>query len=99
MRRLAMFPDVDTLPCAECHAAFADRNRKVDGGQGGADVSGHVVVAFGGVDEHAVAVGYKAGEEGLEIATDIWVGIFLDEERGRGVTEVEGEKAVLKAFL
>ncbi len=75
-----MFPDVNALPGAECHAALADWNREVHGGEGGAYVSGHVVVAFGGVHEHAVAVGNEAGEEGFEIAADVRVGVFLDEE-------------------
>jgi hypothetical protein len=96
---MAMFPDVNALPGAEGHTAAADGNGEVDGGQGGADVSGHVVVAFGGVDEHAVAVGDEAGEESFEVAADVGIGVFLDEQRGGGVTEVEGQKAVLKAFL
>ena len=75
-----MFPNVNALPGAERHPALADGNGEVDGSQGSADVRRHVVVAFGGVDEHGVAVRYKAGEESFEVATDIGIGIFLNQE-------------------
>jgi len=75
-----MLPDVNALPGAKCHAAFADGHGEVDGGEGSADVSGHVVVAFGRVDEHAVAVRDETGEEGFEVAADVGVGIFLNEK-------------------
>ena len=52
---------------------------EIHGGQSGADVSRHVVLAFGGVNEHGVAIGYEAGEESFEVATDIRVGIFLNQ--------------------
>ena len=75
-----MFPNVNALPGAEGHSPLADGDGEVDGGKGGADVGGHVVVAFGGVDEHAVPIGDEAGEEGFEVAADVRVGVFLDEE-------------------
>ena len=94
-----MFPNIDALPGAEGHEAFADGNGEVDGGEGRADVSGHIVVAFGGVDEHGVAVRGDAGEESFKVAADVRVSIFLDEKGGGGVTEVESQEAVLKTFL
>jgi len=75
-----MFPDVNALPGAKGHGAVADGNGEVDSRQGGADVGGHVVVAFGGVDEHAVAVRDETGEEGFKVAADVGVGIFLNEK-------------------
>ena len=75
-----MFPDVDALPGAECHVAVANGNGEVDGGKGRADVSGHVVVAFGGVNEHAVAVWGEAGEKRFQVAADIRVSVFLNQE-------------------
>ena len=59
-------------------------------------MGGHVVGALGGVDEEAVAVGNDFRHEGFEVAADIRVGIFLDEERCGGVLDVEGAEAVLK---
>ena len=52
-------------------------------GQLGAHVRGYGLVAVCGVNEKAVAIRHRAGEEGLEIAPDVWVGDFLDEERGQ----------------
>src|SRR5260370_284853 len=56
-----MFPDVNALPGAEGHSPLADGDGEVDGGKGRADVGGHVVVAFLGVDEYALAVGDELG--------------------------------------
>jgi len=94
-----VFPEIDSLPGAEGKAASVDGKGEVDGGKGGADMGGHVVIALGGVNEKWVAVGNEAGEEGFQIAPDIGVGIFLNEERGGGVAEVESDEAGLKAVF
>ena len=74
----AVFPEVEALPCAECKTGILERDGKIDAGEGAADVRGHVVGAFGGVDEEAVAVGNEACHEGFKIAADVGVGVFLD---------------------
>ncbi len=56
----------------------------------------HVVRAFAGVDEEAVAVGDEAGHEGVEVAADVGVRVFLDEEGGGGVADLQGAEAVLQ---
>lgn len=95
MGMAAMFPKVDALPGAESEATVLEGNGKVHAGQGAANVCGHIVGAFSSVDEKAIAVGNDARHPGFEIATDIWVGIFLDEERGRSVAHVQGAQAVV----
>jgi hypothetical protein len=90
----AVFPEVEALPGAEGHFAVVHGDGEVDGGQRGADVGGHIVIAFGGVDEEGIAIANEAGEEGFEVAADVGVGVFLDEERGGSVLEVEGQEAV-----
>jgi len=62
-------------------------------------VSRHVVVAFGGMNEYAVAVGDEAGEECFEVAADVGIGVFLDEQGSGGVTEMQRDKAVQETFL
>ena len=54
----------------------------------------HVVGSFGGVNEEAVAIGDDFRHEGFEVVTNIWVGIFLDEERRGGVADLESAEAV-----
>ena len=49
-----------------------------------------VVLALGGVLEDRIAIRHKAGEEFLEVAADIRVGIFLDDNGGGGVLDVQG---------
>jgi len=96
---VAVFPQVKPLPGAQGQAAASDGDREVDGGQRGAHVRGHVVVALGGVDEKPVAIRHQTGEECLEIAPDVGVGVFLDEERGRRVPKEQRQQAVAEAVL
>ena len=93
----AVLPKVDALPGAEDETAADDGDGEIDGGEGGADMGRHVVRAFGGVFEESVAVWDKAIEEAVEVATDFRIGVFLDEERGAGVTEMQGAEAGLEA--
>src|SRR4051812_44843371 len=56
-------------------------------------------MAFGSVDEHGIAVWDEAGEEGLEIAADVRVGILLNQQGSGSVTEMKGKESVLKPFF
>jgi hypothetical protein len=47
----AVFPEVNALPGAKGEVSVGKGDAEVHGGEGGADVGGHVVVAFSGVDE------------------------------------------------
>jgi hypothetical protein len=62
-------------------------------------VGGHVVVAFRRVDVKRIAIRDEAFEKGLQVATDIRVGIFLNEQGGGGVAEMKSEKALLEAVF
>ena len=88
-----MLPEVDALPRAKRHFSVCDRNRKVHRRQGSADVGGHVIVAFSGMNEEPIAIRHQAGKEFLQIAPHIRVGIFLNEQRSRGVAKVQSEQA------
>ena len=95
MRVAAMFPKVDALPGAQTEAAILEWNGKVHARQRAANVRGHVIGTFGSVNEKAIAVGNNARHPGFEVATDIWVGIFLNEQRCRGVADMQRAKAVV----
>lgn len=76
-----------------------DGEAETNGGQSGADVRGHVVVALAGVAEEGVAGGHEAGEEAFEIATDFGIGVFLNEQRRGGVAQMEREQAGLDGVV
>ena len=80
VRMGAVFPYIDALPGAKSELAIVDRDGEVDGGQGCANVRRHIVIAFGGVDEDRIAIANEAGEEGIEVATDVGVSVLLDQE-------------------
>ena len=93
---VAMFPQIDSLPCAKAEPGVLKRDRKVDAGKGGSHVSRHVVGTFSGVYKKTVAVGDKTIHESFQIDSHVWVGIFLDQQRGGGVADLQGAEAILK---
>jgi hypothetical protein len=77
----AMFPQINSLPRSEREPSGAQRNTQIHRRQRGADVRGHVVIAFRRVDEQRIAVRHEPFEKCLKIAPHVRVGIFLDEQR------------------
>ena len=76
----AVFPEVDALPGPEDQGVIANGDGEVDAGECGPDMSRHVVVAFAGVTEEGIAIGGQAGEEAFEVAPNLGVGVFLNQE-------------------
>ena len=93
VRGAAMLPEVNALPGAQRQLAVADGNGKIDRRKGGAHVSGHVVVAFDRVREERIAVRHKASEEMLQVTPHVRVGVFLDQQGGGSVAEVQSHQA------
>lgn len=88
-----MLEKVNSLPGSEHRTTRRNRYRQRRRGQRRLDVSGHVVWALAGVDEERVAFRDKAAEECQEIALHVGIGVFLDEERRRGVSHEHGQQA------
>lgn len=59
----------------------------------------HVVRAFVAVNEAAVAVRHKAGEEDFEVAPDLRLVIFTENQRCRGVMQKNVANARIHARL
>ena len=51
VRGVAVFPKINALPGAQGQSAVRQRDGKIDRSQGGSNVGGHVVIAFGGMNE------------------------------------------------
>ena len=79
------FAEEDALPAAELELAFGDEDGGGSAHERGFDVG--VGVAFG-VSEIA-ALGNQAGKGGFEIGGDVGVGVFVDDDAGGGVRDVE----------
>jgi hypothetical protein len=41
-----------------------------------------------------IAIGGQAGEEGLQVAADAWVGVFAEDQGGAGVDQEEIAQAI-----
>jgi hypothetical protein len=92
-----MFPKVNTLPGSERNCAMGNWDGKVHCGEGRSDMSRHVILAFVVVDEQGIAILYKASKEALQIAAHIGVGVFLDQERGGRMANVQSQEAILES--
>ena len=93
-----MLEHIKPLPGAQRQLALVQRNAQRGLRQRRADMRGHVVRPFGGVAEVRAAV-RQLGEEILQILLHIGIGIFLDQQRGRGVADETGQQARLSILL
>lgn len=93
-----MFPQVNPLPSAKFPSPIAQWHAQVDRRERRTDMGWHIVCAFARVDEQRIAVGHESFEKVLQIRADIGIGVFLDQQRRRGVLEMQRDQSVLKSF-
>ena len=63
------------------------------------DVRSHIVGAFDGVTEVFAGFGHQAFEEVAEIEGYVRVGVLLNDERGGGVLDEEGQEAIAEVLF
>src|SRR5579863_3162520 len=90
---MAMLSDINTLPGAEVERSASDRNVQRNAVDHGFDMGGHIVWTLDLVDPSGIGRRH-AVECGEQIAPNVGVGVFLDDERGGGMTEKKRETAV-----
>jgi hypothetical protein len=79
VRRAAMLKEINTLPGPQRELALQDRNSKLHAGEGGADVSRHIIGAFVRVPILAVLWRYVI-EKRLEVSAHVPRGVLLYEQ-------------------
>jgi hypothetical protein len=89
---------IDALPRAERERAAGHRHVQGDAGQHGLDVGRHVIGAFNRVHPAGVLRRQPAQRRG-EIGAHVGIGVLLDDERRRGVAQVNEQHAVPGAGL
>ena len=99
MRRVAVFPEINALPRAQRQPTMPHRNGEIDRGERSPNMCRHIIGAFNGVNEQAVAIRNEAREKGFQVASHIRIGIFLDEQGSRGVPEVKRDETVLDVVV
>ncbi len=82
---MAMFPHEYALPRTQAQLTPDDRQTQRSLGEQATHVGWHVVGPFGGMRVAWIAIRHQIGEKGFQIAQDVRVGVFTDQERGRGV--------------
>lgn len=86
MRRVAMLPDVDSLPRAEAQTPVEEWDREMRLREGCLDVRGHVVRAFVVVGI-AAALRHEAGEEVVQIGEHGRIRVLLNGQTRRCVPD------------
>ena len=94
----AVLEQENALPAAEIGLALDHRDRQMGLGQGRPDVRRHVVGAFLGVGVVADVLRHQFAEERVDVVEDARVGVLLDQERGRGMMEVDGQQPARDAL-
>ncbi len=82
MRGVPMFPEINALPRAQRQPSVAHRNGEIDGGESSSHMGRHVIGPLNRMDKQPVAIRNQAREKRLQVASDIRIGIFLNEQGG-----------------
>ncbi len=90
---LPVLPEVDSLPGSQHESPSGNGNLFRGLGQGRADVGRHVVRALSVVDVAPAVFWYELGKEIFQIPQHVGVGVFLDQQAGRGVAQKQGAQA------
>jgi len=96
MRSVAVFEKENPLPGSERQCAADERNRELRLGERGADMRRHVVGAFR-IMRVIRLFRRKPREDGFEIAQHGRIGVFLNEQRGGGVSATVNSPCVMPA--
>ena len=80
MRGAPVFEQKNSLPGAQLHSRFRDRDHFARSGQNHPDVRRHIVRAFTVVFEVRRVFGHEPVEEFFEIAARCWVGVLHYEK-------------------
>src|SRR5437868_10045764 len=91
----AVFPKINALPSAEHQPAVGYWNAQIDTAQCRPHMRWHIVVTLSRVVKKRITIGSEAGKKAFQIATHLRIRIFLDQQRGRRVLDVQRQKSCL----
>lgn len=92
-----MLEYVDALPGTECRHAVDDRNRQLGLRQRRTHVRRHVISPLERVFVKRVAFRHEPCEKSFEIALHARIVVFLDQQAGGGMADVEREQSLAYA--
>src|SRR5437867_5929897 len=92
MRRAPMFEYVNALPSSKRQPPIDEWNRNLGLRKRSANMRGHVVCSLRIVPIERLIIRRQARQERVEIRQHIRVGVLLDQQRGRGMANEEGEQ-------
>jgi len=95
----AVFEKKNTLPGAECHPAFDDGNDFTGAGERHADMTGHVVRAFVGVDKPRRVFRHQFIKKYFKIPPRARICILHDDQAGTGVADKHRYRAMLNSSI
>lgn len=95
--RMPVFPEIDTLPGSQHELPFEYRDRQTGRGKGGFDMCRHVICAFEGMGVMRIVFRHQTIQPGLEIMAGGRVGIFLNQQAGRGMPDKQRTQTFAQA--
>ena len=98
MLSVAVLTKVDPLPRPQLQAPIFHGNGHAAAEQGGFDVGGHVIGAFGVVNV-VPRLRRNVLKEVFQILLHIGIGVFVNQQRRLRVAAIDGEQAGLHALL
>src|SRR5580698_1810349 len=89
---IAVFAEIDSLPCSQHQSTVADGDRERRTHQRGFHVGRHVVRAFNRVLVRKI-LGRQMIERGFQVAQHVRVGVLIDRERGGRLLDEDVQQA------
>ena len=91
----AVFEQKNALPGAECHSAVDDGNDFTGAGERHADMTGHIVRTFVGVDKPRCVFRHQFIKKYFKITPGTRICILHDHQTGTGVADKHRYRAML----
>ena len=91
----AVFEKKNTLPGAQCHPAIDDGNDFTRAGESHANMTGHIVRTFVGVDKPRRVFRHQFIKKYFKIPPGTRICIFHDDQTGTGVADKHRYRAML----
>ena len=92
---IAVFAEIDALPCAQIEAPAGDGNGEADSTDGRLGMGGHVVGPLQRVLVFRTVGGHQTVEDGLHIGAHVGVAVLIDAQSTAGVLDEDVDDARL----
>lgn len=91
MRLIAVFAQVNSLPCPQSRSSVCDGNVQADVCQSRPDMGGHIVFAFVSMRVKRIVLRHGAVKEAAQIGQNVGISVFLNDQAGGSMFDKNGQ--------